>query len=144
MFIGQLRDALNDFKDAEQLMSDVMAKSMFLGQIQDRDYAAIGDTLMDASINFEGYMQCILDKFNMLANSKGTKDSKKANSASQDHGKNKENKKNKDKDKDKRNANSTNTNTPHKKITYEMIKATPYCVESDIWRNMTKEQQQAV
>src|SRR6187200_355564 len=89
-------------------------------------------------------MQCILDKFNMLANSKGTKDSRKANSASQEHGKNKKNKKKKDKDKDKRNANSTNTNNTHKKITYEMTKATPCCVESDVWRTMIKDQQQVV
>ena len=68
VFIGQFRDTLNDLKDAKQPMSDVMAKSMFLGQIQDRDYTAIVDTLMDASVNFEGCMQRILDKYNMLAN----------------------------------------------------------------------------
>ena len=36
-YINNFREALQDLKDAQEPMSDVLAKSMFLSKIQDKD-----------------------------------------------------------------------------------------------------------
>ena len=40
-FINQFREALQDLKDASEPMSNVLAKSMFLYKIQNKDYRHI-------------------------------------------------------------------------------------------------------
>ena len=52
-FIVKFRDAMNDLKDAKQPISDVMAKSMFLQKIEDRDYIHIKDALMVTPDNLD-------------------------------------------------------------------------------------------
>ena len=66
VFITNFRNLLNDLKDAKEPVSDVMAKSMFLSKIQDRDYVHIVDTLLGSNDNLEIVMQQTLDKYNML------------------------------------------------------------------------------
>src|SRR5687768_3354978 len=116
----------------------VMAKSIFLQKIQDRDYAHIVDMLMDSTHSLEVCMQRVLDKYNMLDSMKGPK-GRNVNSAKKDDKKRNCNGKT-DKDKDKKrekgeNRQSNNTNfkdIPKKSITYEaMIKKTPYFKERD-------------
>lgn len=124
-FIVKFRDAMNDLKDAKQPISDVMAKSMFLQKIEDRDYIHIKDALMVTPDNLDACMQRILDKHNMLASSKSSSGNRNANSAKQ-KGKGKGKNKKKD-NKDKRYTNNTNTKDRNpNKITYEMVKATPW------------------
>ena len=52
MFITKFRDALNDLKDAKEPISDVLAKSMFLARIEDKDYRHIVDALMMTNDDF--------------------------------------------------------------------------------------------
>ena len=57
VFITKFRNLLNDIKDAKEPVSDVMAKSMFLSKIQDKDYIHIGDGLLTTNDNLEQVMQ---------------------------------------------------------------------------------------
>src|SRR5688500_9810152 len=128
-FITKFRNNLNDLNNAGQTMPDVMAKSMFLQKIKDRDYAHIVDMLMDSNHSLEVCMQRVLDKFNMLDARKESK-GRNANSAKKDDKKRNRNGKKGDKEKDKKrekgeNRQSNNTNSkdkPKKGVTYEMIK----------------------
>src|SRR5687767_4259913 len=124
VFITKFRDNLNDLKDTGQTMHDVMAKSLFLGKIQDRDFAHIVDRLMDSTHSLEHCMQRVLDKFNLLDAKKDPK-GRHANSAKKDEGKrNRNDKQDKGRSRDKEkgeNRQSNNTNTkdkPKKGITY--------------------------
>ena len=65
-FINQFREALQDLKDANEPMSDVLAKSMFLSKIQDKDYRHIVDGLMNSNDDFETSVTRILDKYNLM------------------------------------------------------------------------------
>src|SRR5687767_13455443 len=128
-------------------MNDVMAKSLFLGEIQDTDYAHIVDMLMDSSHCLEHCMQRVLDKFNML-DAKKTPKGRHANSAKKDDKKRNHNGKKGDKDKDKKrekgeNRQSNNTNSkdkPKKAVTYEMIKKTPYFKERDEFAKLSQKE----
>src|SRR5687767_14366679 len=118
-------------------MHDVMAKSLFLGKIQDRDYAHIVDMLMDSTHNLEHCMQRVLDKFNLL-DAKKDPTGRHANFAKKDEGKrscnDKQDKFRKQDNEKGENRQSNNTNSkdkPKKAITYEMIKKTPYFMERD-------------
>ena len=138
--IANFRNAMNDLRDSKQPISDVMAKSMLLQKIQDRGYVHIKDALMATNDNVDVCMQRMLDKYNMMASHKPSEENKKTNSAQQG-GKGK----GKNKKKDNRQTYYTNSmDNPPKKITYEMVKATPYCVDSDKWKAMIKEQQQVI
>jgi hypothetical protein len=143
VYISQFRDALNDLRDAGYPIDDVMIKTMFLQKIQDKDYTHIVDALMISSDHFEVCMQTILNKYNLLANNKTPHDNRKANSANSEGGNGGKNKKKKGKN-DTRKNNNTNSKSEHKALTYDMIKASPYCVDSDVWKTMSEEKQQAV
>ncbi len=76
-YINNFREALQDLKDAQEPMSDVLAKSMFLSKIQDRDYRHIVDSLMSSNEGFEECVIQILDKYNLM----NPTSSKQSNSA---------------------------------------------------------------
>ena len=65
-FVNQFKECLQDLKDAEEPMSDILTKSMFLSKIQDRDYRHIVDNFMDINYNFEECVTQILDKYNLM------------------------------------------------------------------------------
>ena len=139
-FIANFRNAMNDLRDARQPITDLMAKLMFLQKTQDRYYVHIKDALIATNDNVDVCMQRMLDKYNMMASYKTAGENKKANFVQQG-GKGKV----KNKKKDNRQTNNINTkDNPPKKITFEMVKATPYCVDSDKWKVMTKDQQQVI
>ena len=82
-FIANFKNAMNDLRDVRQPISDVMAKSIFLQKIQDRDYVHIKDALMATNDNVDICMQRMLDKYNMMASYKTPGENKKANSVKQ-------------------------------------------------------------
>jgi hypothetical protein len=143
VYISQFRDALNDLRDAGYPIDDVMIKTMFLQKIQDIDYTHIVDALMISSDHFEVCMQTILYKYNLLANNKSSNDNRKANSTNSENGNGGKNRKKKGRN-DTRKNNNNNSKTDFKPITYETVKATPYCVDSDTWRTMPEDKKQAV
>ena len=65
-FITKFRGALQDLKDANEPVSDAMAKSMLLSKVKDRDYSHIVDILIASSDNFEMCVTRLLDKYNMM------------------------------------------------------------------------------
>ena len=111
-------------------MNNVMAKSMFLQKIQDKDYAHIVDGLMDSTHNLEHCMQRVLDKFNMLDSKKDPKGRHaNANEVTKDGGKrNSRNRNGGDKDKDKKRVenrqsnNTTSSGNRERRLTIEEIK----------------------
>src|SRR5687767_1643197 len=106
-----LQGILNNLRDAGEPMTNIMAKSVFLQKIRDRDYAHIVDTLVNNSHNLEQCMQQILDKYNMLDANRDPKG--KANQAKQDKGKGKKDEKRmKDRHKNEtKTGHNNNTNT---------------------------------
>ena len=56
---------LQDLKDAQEPLSDVLARTMFLSKIHDKEYKHIVDTLM-ADDDFEQCVTRILDKYNLV------------------------------------------------------------------------------
>ena len=70
-FLTKFRDAIQDLKDAQNPISDVMAKSLLLSKVQDRSYSHILDALMVSNDNCDECMQRLLDKHNMLNQGKG-------------------------------------------------------------------------
>src|SRR5687767_10331780 len=53
VFITKFRDTLNDLMDAGDPMKDVLAKYLFLGKVQDKNYAHIVDGFMNNNTNLE-------------------------------------------------------------------------------------------
>ena len=51
-FIAKFRGALQDLKDANEPVSDAMAKSMLLSKIKDRDYSHNVNTLIASNNDF--------------------------------------------------------------------------------------------
>lgn len=72
VFISKFRDALQDLKDAKEPVSDAMAKSMLLSKIQDNNYRHIVDILLDSPDDYEKCITRLLDKYNMMNQSKGS------------------------------------------------------------------------
>src|SRR3954469_14889134 len=64
-FLTKFRDAIQDLKDAQNPISDVMAKSLLLSKVQDKSYSHIVDALMVSNDDVEECMQRLLDKHNM-------------------------------------------------------------------------------
>jgi hypothetical protein len=91
IFITKFRDALNDLKDAQEPVSDVMAKSMFLSKIQDNNYRHIVDALLITNDNFEDCVQRILDKHNLMTHSIPQAEPRKANNTCQGNSNNRQN-----------------------------------------------------
>jgi hypothetical protein len=147
VFITKFRTILHDLKSAKGPISDVMAKSMFLSKIQDKDYIHIVDGLLNTNDNLEQVMQRILDKHSMLMMTKPKPNNRQANSA---EGKKKGNKKTKNKDnpnnkEEKKEPNRQNNNTTTKRrITYDMIKETPYFFKKEDFEKLSKEKQDAL
>lgn len=71
VFLTRFRDAIQDLKDANNPISDVMAKSLLLSKVQDRSNSHIVDALMVSNDNCDECMQRLLDKHNMLNQGKG-------------------------------------------------------------------------
>ena len=65
-FIAKFRGALQDLKEANEPVSDAMAKSMLLSKVKDRDYSHIVDILIASSDDFEACVTRLLDKYNMM------------------------------------------------------------------------------
>ena len=65
-FITRFRESLQDLKDANEPVSDAMAKSMLLSKIRDRNYSHIVDILIASSDDFEACVTRLLDKYNMM------------------------------------------------------------------------------
>ena len=65
-FITKFRGALQVLKDANEPVSDAMAKSMLLSRVKGRDYSHIVDILIASSDNFEMCVTRLLDKYNMM------------------------------------------------------------------------------
>ena len=79
VFLTKFRDAIQDLKDANNPISDVMAKSLLLSKIRDRNYSHIVDALMVSNDNCDECMQRLLDKHNMLNQGKGPGPPRNAN-----------------------------------------------------------------
>ena len=65
-YVNQFREALQDLKEADEPMSDVLAKSMFLSRIQDKEYDYIVDMLMNSNDDFEACVTRVLDKYYLM------------------------------------------------------------------------------
>ena len=148
VFITKFRTILHDLKSAKEPISDVMAKSMFLSKIQDRDYIHIVDGLLGSNDTLEQVMQRILDKHNMLMmNKPKPNNNRQANSAEgkKKGNKNTRNKGNLNNKEEKKEPNRQNNNTHTKRrITFDMIKETPYFLEKEEFAKLSKEQQDAL
>ena len=79
MFLTKFRDAIQDLKDANNPISDVMAKSLLLSKVGDRSYSHIVDVLMVSNDNCGKCMQRLLDKLNMLNQGKSPHPPRNAN-----------------------------------------------------------------
>ena len=77
-FIAKFREALQDLRDANEPVSDVMAKSMLLSKIND-NYRHIMDVLMASSETFEECVLKFLDKFNLMNQCRNNDDNRQAN-----------------------------------------------------------------
>ena len=90
-FITKFRDAVQDLKDAQNPITDEMAKSMLLSKIHDKSYSHIVDALLVSSDNYEECLQRLLDKHNMMnqnrdKNNNGQRNVNNANSNSRSKG----------------------------------------------------------
>ena len=65
-FIAKFRDALQDLRDAQEPVSDAMAKSMLLSKVQDNNYRHIVDILLASGNNSEQCVTRLMDKYNMM------------------------------------------------------------------------------
>ena len=65
-FVAKFRGALQDLKDANEPVSDAMAKSMLLSKVKDRDYSHIVDILIASNDNFEQCVTRLMDKYSMM------------------------------------------------------------------------------
>lgn len=81
-FITKFRDALQDLRDAQNPINDVLAKSLLLPKVHDKAYSHIVDALMVSNDNYEQCMQRLLDKHNMLNQSKDNGGSVEVNNTS--------------------------------------------------------------
>src|SRR5687767_10262476 len=78
-FIAKFRNALQDLRDAQEPVSDAMAKSMLLSKVLDRDYRHIVDILLASSDTYEQCVTRLLDKYNMMNQSMNNHGYKQAN-----------------------------------------------------------------
>jgi hypothetical protein len=79
-FLAKFREALQDLKDAQEPLSDALAKSMFLSKVNDRDYRHIVDALLETRGTFEESVSRILDKYNLMNHNKAPQPSRQGNS----------------------------------------------------------------
>ena len=66
VFIIKFVDSLQNLRDANELVSDTLARSMFLSKTQNDIYRHIVDALMISSDEFEECVQKFHDKHNMI------------------------------------------------------------------------------
>src|SRR6476620_10317112 len=134
VFLTKFRDAIQDLKDANNPISDVMVKSLLLSKVGDRSYSHIVDALMISNDNCDECMQRLLDKHNMLNQGKGPGPPRNANNTNTKGRNNNRNKNNKGNQSSNNNMAHQNNNNAKNNNSGESTRVPP-----EVWSKWTRE-----